>query len=88
MHFKTPVRAACIKKRDLRLHIEAVKINNGADDYCEKEDSRVDGPWRFGVKPVKRNSKADWADVKEKAKKGLLDEIPDDIYVKHYANLR
>lgn len=67
MAFKTAVRPASIKKLDKRLHIELVKTNNGADDYCMKEDTRVDGPWTFGIKPVKRNSKTDWAEVKAKA---------------------
>jgi len=41
-------------------HFEPVKVNNGADDYCMKEDTRVEGPWEFGTRPVKRNSKTDW----------------------------
>ena len=52
-----------------------------------KEDTRLEGPFEFGVKPVKRNSKVDWEEVKQKAKEGRLDEIPADIYVKHYGNL-
>lgn len=75
-------------KYDKRVHIEVVKVNNGADDYCLKEDTRVDGPWEFGVKPVKRNSKADWDRVYELAKSGRFDDIPADIKVKHYANLQ
>lgn len=49
-----------------------------------KEESRIDGPWEFGIKPVQRNSKEDWDEVKSKAKAGKLDEIPSEIYVKHY----
>jgi len=75
-------------KYDKRVHIEVVKVNNGADDYCLKEDTRIDGPWEFGVRPVKRNSKADWDRVFELAKQGRLDDIPADIKVKHYANLQ
>lgn len=63
MYFKTAVRAAAIKKKDKRLHIEKVEVNNGADTYCMKEDTRVDGPWEFGVRPIKRNSKTDWERV-------------------------
>lgn len=88
MNFAKPVRPAHIKKKDTRLHIEAVKINNGADDYCMKEDTRVDGPWTFGVRPVKRNSKTDWDRVYQLAKEGDFDSIPADIKVKHYANLQ
>ena len=53
-----------------------------------KEETRVAGPWEFGVKPVQRNSKTDWEEVKENAQKGQLNKIPADIYVKHYSMLR
>lgn len=88
MNFNPPIRAARIKKFDQSLHIEAVKVNNGADKYCMKEDTRLEGPFEFGVKPVERNSKHDWEEVKQHAIKGNLDKIPADIYVKHYQNLK
>lgn len=69
------------------LHAEKVVRNNGADKYCMKEDTRLDGPWEFGVKPVERNNKTDWERVFEDAKKGDLDSIPADIKVKHFGNL-
>lgn len=81
-------RASLLKKMDKRLHIEIVKVNNGADAYCMKEETRVEGPWEFGIKPVQRNSKADWEEVYSKAKEGKLSDIPADIRVKHYANLK
>jgi len=49
-----------LQKLAPRGHFEKVKVNNGADDYCLKEDTRVEGPWELGSKPVKRNSKVDW----------------------------
>lgn len=64
IHMPSNIRASAIKKLDRRLHIEIVKTNNGADDYCMKEDTRLEGPFEFGTKPVKRNSKADWEEVK------------------------
>lgn len=36
-------------------------MNNGADAYCMKEETRVDGPWTFGILPAKRNVKGDLA---------------------------
>lgn len=36
-----------------------VKVNNGADEYCNKEETRVDGPWTFGIKPARKNKKGD-----------------------------
>lgn len=82
-----PVRPTSFKKVDNKVHVEIVKINNGADAYCMKEDTRIEGPWEFGVKPVKRNSKVDWESVYEEAKAGNFEKIPADIKVKHYGNL-
>lgn len=67
MNFKDQKRASAIKKLDKRLHIEIVKVNNGADTYCMKEETRLEGPWEFGTKPLKRNSKTDWEEVKKAA---------------------
>lgn len=53
-----------------------------------KEETRVDGPWEFGEKPVRRNNKMDWEEVRTNAKTGNLDAIPAEIYVKHYHTLR
>lgn len=88
MNFKEPVRCAKIKKADNRLHIEVVKVNNGAHTYCMKEETRLEGPFEYGIKPVQRNSKTDWEEVKEKAIAGELDSIPADIFIKHYRTLK
>lgn len=57
VNFKNPVRLAKLKKFDPAAHWEVVKVNNGAHDYCMKEDTRVEGPYEFGTKPVQRNNK-------------------------------
>lgn len=87
MNWKEPIRLSKIKKADNKLHIEVVKINNGAHTYCMKEETRLDGPWEFGTKPVQRNSKQDWEEVKQHALTNQLEKIPADIYVRHYRNL-
>ncbi len=53
-----------------------------------KEETRLEGPFEFGVKPVRRSSKTDWEEVLQKAKDGQIDQIPADIQVKHYNNLK
>lgn len=58
-----------------KAHFEKVKVNNGADMYCLKEDTRVEGPWEFGHRPLKRNCKVDWDDTLKKAKAGDFDGI-------------
>lgn len=77
-----------ITKFDKRIHCEPVKVNNGADTYCLKEDTRVEGPWEFGKRPIKRNSKVDWDIVKKAAQENKFDELPSQIYVVHYSKLK
>ena len=77
-----------LKKLHQQSHWELVKINNGAHTYCMKEETRLEGPWEFGIKPVQRNSATDWEEVKKNAIAGELDKIPADIYIKHYQNLK
>ena len=36
-------------------------VNNGADDYCNKEETRVEGPWSFGQRPARLNKAGDKA---------------------------
>jgi len=40
-----------------------------------KTDTRLEGPWTFGTKPVQRNSKEDWEQVWEHAKNGEIEKI-------------
>lgn len=87
-NFEKPVRCSHLTKVDKKIHCEKVKVNNGADTYCMKEDTRLEGPWEFGEKPLKRNDKKDWEEIKEKAKAGKLDDLPADIYVQHYRTLK
>lgn len=88
MNFKQPVRMSVITKQDKRVHCEKVRVNNGADTYCMKEETRVQGPVEYGTKPVKVNNKVDWEAVWSKAKDGKLDEIPASIRVIHYSKLK
>jgi Putative viral replication protein. len=53
--FKGQQRISALKKHCPKAHFTAVKRDNGASDYCLKEDTRVEGPWEFGVKPARRN---------------------------------
>jgi hypothetical protein len=88
LNFEKPTAITALKKHCGQSHFEVVKINNGAHDYCMKEDTRLDGPWEFGIKPVQRNNKTDWDEVKNNAQKGDLDKIPAEIYIKHYRTLK
>ena len=60
---KDKIRATALKKICSKAHFEVVRVDNGAGEYCMKEDTRVEGPWEFGIKKVKRNNKKDWERV-------------------------
>lgn len=76
-----------LKKLCGKSHFEPVEKDNGIDAYCMKVETRLEGPWEFGVRPVVRNSKTDWARVRAHAVSGELSKIPDDVFVKHYNSL-
>ena len=88
VNFKQPCRVSAITKHDKRIHCERVKVNNGADAYCMKEETRVEGPIELGTKPVKLNSKNDWEQVWKLASEGKLEQIPASIRVMHYNKLK
>jgi len=64
-----------LKKHCPKANFTVVNINNGADDYCNKEESRVPGevPWTFGIKPARLNRKGDLA----RRNKDLLEMGPE-----------
>jgi len=87
-NFKNATNLGFYKKFDKRIHAEPVIVNNGAHNYVMKDDTRLEGPWEYGTKPVQRNNKTDWEDVFSKAKLGQFDSIPADIKVKYYGSLK
>lgn len=63
--------------------------STAADEYVWKDDTAVLGTrFELGRKPLNRNSSKDWETIKNDAKLGRLDDIPGDIYVRNYSNLR
>ncbi len=61
MNFEKPTRPAVFKRYDKRIHFEkVVRTPEKAEIYCFKEDTRIEGPYEFGVRPVRRNNKLDW----------------------------
>ena len=73
--FKNPVRLAHYKKHVPQAHCEPVLVDNGVDKYCMKQETRVDGPWEYGEKPLQRNSRKDWEAVFLKAKQDILNTL-------------
>ncbi len=61
LHFPKQVRLSALKKNCAKSHFEPVKKDNGAAEYCNKEETRIEGPWSFGVRPARLNKAGDKA---------------------------
>lgn len=63
--------------------------SDAASDYVWKEDTRVEGTqFELGRKPLDRGKDKDWESIRDQAKRGRLDDIPADIYVRNYNSLK
>lgn len=91
--FKTKKRMSQLKAYWPTAHFE-VKLQNStmeeASAYCKKDGVFVE----YGVLPQNQGVKGAqavrdlWEDVRSLAQENRLDEIPAEIYVKHYGNLK
>lgn len=87
--FKRSVRLGAVKS-DFGATCHAEKSRSrAATDYVWKDQTRVDGTqFELGKTPFKRNCSTDWEAVLDSAKRGRLDDIPADVLVRCYSNLR
>lgn len=69
------------------VHAELSR-SESANEYVCKEETRSRGPWEFGAKPIRRNSKIDWDSVWSAAVAGDLAKIPPSIRVVSYRSIR
>ena len=88
VNFKNSQRLSVFKKANKGIHAEKCKSEQASMDYCQKEETRVEGPQEYGEKPFHTNRKADWDDVWNKATKGDLMNIPATIRTIHYNKLK
>ncbi|QCX35043.1 replication-associated protein [Chiunvirus muliumi] len=90
------VMAAFTRKTSLRglqevfgnCHAELTR-SNAARDYVWKEDTRIEGTqFEFGTLAIRRNESTDWESIREHAIAGNLSEVPADVFVRCYSQLR
>lgn len=55
----TPQALSFLKKVCGQAHWEVCRNSAASEKYCHKEDTRVEGPWTFGVKPIEKQNKLD-----------------------------
>lgn len=87
---KRKCRFSAVKKQlGQSAHVEASR-SDALNEYVWKDETCLDQARRFelGKLPNKRQAPSDWEDIWEKAKTGSLDEIPADIRVRLYGNLK
>lgn len=85
-------KEACRKSALIKVfgsfHVEPTR-SEAADEYVWKEDTRVEGTqFEIGKKAVKRGCDKDWDGVLQACKAGRFDEIPADIFIRYYGNLK
>lgn len=87
--FARQVRLTQLKKIFGReVHAIATKTD-GANEYVWKEDTRVPNTqFELGSLPLRRNNSKDWERILASAKSGKFDEIPPDVYIRNYRNLK
>lgn len=88
VHFSAKVTAAKVKQVfGTSCHVEFSR-SDAANDYVWKEDSRVGHQFELGALPFKRNSQTDWDQVLESVKKGKFEEVPSDVLIRCYGNIK
>jgi len=85
---KTKTRLRGVRDIFGPYHAEPTK-SDAAEAYVWKEDTAVAGTqFVLGSKPVVRGSARDWEAIKDAAKRGRLDDVPADIFVRNYNSLK
>lgn len=86
--FTRSTRLAGVKRIfGLTAHCELTR-SEAALAYVQKEDTRIEGTqFKLGRFALKRNCAHDWDTIKDLAKSGRMDEVPSDVYIRHYSTL-
>jgi len=70
-----------MKKVCKHTHWEPVGVDNGAADYCMKEETRVpgEGPWEFGKKPLHQNVKGECTQARAEKNALIMEKSLDEL---------
>jgi len=91
LNFEKPgKRITQLKSHCSKSHFEVVKFNNGADAYCMKEDTRVEGPWEYGLKPARKNVKGETKERNAKILELGVEKCVEEglIHIKEYLKVK
>lgn len=88
VRFARPVRLAAVRRIFGEFHAEPTR-SAAANEYVWKADTRVEGTcFELGKPAIKRNCPTDWESVWSLAQRGEFGDIPADIRVRCYSQLR
>lgn len=59
VNLKQPQALSFMKKLCNRSHWELCRSTAASEKYVLKEDTRVEGPWHYGERPVEKQNKHD-----------------------------
>lgn len=72
VNFKQPIALTGLKKLLKEAHWEARKgSHDQAKAYCSKDDTRIDGPWKFGIEP-EQGKRSHWRSSQQRDHPFLL----------------
>lgn len=87
--FKRKLRLGGVKAIFGRTCHAEPSRSEAATEYVWKEHTRISNTqFELGKKPFRRSESTDWDAIKRDAKRGRLDDIPGDIFVRNYGNLK
>lgn len=86
--FKRKLRLGGVRSTFGPFHAESTR-SSAANAYVWKDETAVAGTrFELGSLPVQRSNSHDWEAIRGAATSGQLDDIPGDIFVRYYGNLR
>lgn len=88
VNYPNAVRTSVFKKWKPHIHWKKGGRDNGASSYCAKEEGRLEGPFKFGEEPMRKNSATDWQKQKELAKSGEFDELDPQYMCKYFGQIK
>lgn len=84
-------KVTCMRVKEVfgrETHVQLTR-SAAANEYCFKDDTAIEGTrFELGSAPMKRNCPADWDKVLTSTKQGRFDEVPADILIRCYSNLK
>lgn len=69
-------------------HVETIRSFDGSFKYVWKDESSLGHRFEHGTLPFNRGSVTDWDAIRTAARAGDIDNIPADIEIRYYGNIK